>query len=354
MLLGTLEHKDGVDVLNTSRFKLRVGLLLPRDRIVSRERHRVVNVVVIHRWVSNWGKLDRPSLLLRSVNDWLHGWSLLLVVVRLVPNLLGKWHFLLGWRWLHEWKLDACVVLGSIQVLIVGASRLRWGSVNALDTFASIAPLLYDLLGTCLTLRLPLLLRLVILWMLLILTEEALRDSDWTSWVGWHQVIVRLINFIGLVENLLYLNIRLGHLVDRCGGFGTFIFVENWSLLLGDRRCVSIQRCFWDGSLLRLLNRLLLENFLPRAILVVASLFLSWDTSDLLALRWWGDSCLLPLKFLIGVIRLQQVMKRHIPREVICLNGLVIGVVCHHWPGLVSVVGSCTFQSLNVLVHVIW
>ena len=301
MLLVTLEHKNGVDVLNTPWFKLRVGLLLPRDRIVSWKRHRVVYVVV-HRWVSDRGKLDRPGLLLRSVYDWLHNWSLLLVVVGLVPNLLGRWHFLLGWRWLHEWKLDACVVLGSVQVLIVGASRLRWGSVNALDTFASIA-LLYDLLGTCLTLRLPLL-RLVILWMLLILAEEALWDSDWTSWIGWHQVIMRLIDFIGLVENLLYLNIRLGHLVDRCGGFGTFIFAENWSLLLGDWRCVSIQRSFWDGSLLRLLNRLLLENFLPRAILVVAPLFLSRDTSDLLTLRWWGDSCLLPLKFLIGVIRL--------------------------------------------------
>ena len=192
---------------------------------------------------------------------------------------------------------------------------------------------------------------LVILWMVLILTEETLWDSDWTSNIGWHQVIMRLINFIGLLENLLYLNIGLGHLVDRCRGFGTFIFVKNWSLLLNDWRCVSIQSCFWNWALLRLLDRLLKENFLPWAILVVSSLLLSWDTSDLLALRWWGNCCLLPLKFLIGMVRLQQVMKRHVPREVICLNWF--GVVGHNWPCLVSVVGSCTFQSLNLLVHMI-
>lgn len=243
-----------------------------------------------------------------------------------------------------------------IQILIVCSPCLARWPIDPFDRFTLVTLSNYLLISIF---RLRLSLRL---FGCLVLSKEAFRYPDWTTSICWDKVVLgHIYLLISLLDDLLD-NWLLRHLVLWCGHFLTRLALLNhWSIwLLGDRRCISGHRRFRDGSWLSYNNfvgALVLKAILvPRwTILVVPSLFLGWDASNLLTLRRWGD---LPLTWLL-IFLIRLVMSEHIivdgylAWEVVHLHRFLDGGLGHYWSGLVSVVGRCSFESLDVLVHLL-
>ena len=348
MLLNALENENCVDVLNAPRLKVRTDYLLLWGRIVSRQRHRVVDVP--HSAISNWCKFYRACLLLRSV--YCSADRSVTLVGDLRANLLSCWNFLVNRRRWNLWQLYASVGylnLGPVQILIIGWACLARWPLNPFDIFFRNAFCNNNLL-----LHSSLWLGLLALRSL-VLTEKAFRNSDWTSSISWYQIIVGHIDFLCccLVNDLLNHG-RLRHLVDGCWNFGTFVFQKPWCLLRSRRR-IPIHHSFGGGtlgiSLLSVLLRLI-GDFLTRAI-IIPSLFLCRNTSYLLALWRWYNLGLLSLIFLICFF--EQIMDGTTTRENDAgLRRLKARMVCHDWSSFSSVVCCSTLESLYMLIYLIY
>ena len=217
MLLDALKYEDCVDVFDAPRLKVRTDHLLLRGRIMSRQRHRVVDVA--HSAISNWCKFYCPCLLLGSIHCSAN--RSVTMVGDLRSNLLSCWDFLVNGRWWDLWQLNASVSylnLGPVQILIIGWACLAQWPLNSFNILFRVAICNNYLLHSSLWLGLLALRSLV-------LAEKAFGNSDWTSSVSWYQIIVRHIDFLCccLLNDLLY-HRRLCHLVNGCWNFRTFVF----------------------------------------------------------------------------------------------------------------------------------